>query len=99
MGSPLLASDPLIDALLSARLHDPFRLLGLHHTPDGWRLRVFQPHAEAVWLRLPGGVVPLERVHRAGVFEWSGREPPAAPYALGVSEGGVVREVHDPYSF
>lgn len=99
MSSPALAPDPLIDALLSARLHDPFRLLGLHHTPEGWRLRVFQPQADAVWLRLPGGVIPLERVHRAGLFEWSGPQPPAAPYLLGVSEGGEVRELHDPYAF
>ncbi len=99
MSSSSLASDPLIDALLSARLHDPFRLLGLHHTPEGWRLRVFQPHADAVWLRLPTGLAPLERVHRAGLFEWCGTQPPPAPHVLGVSEGGKVRDIHDPYAF
>ncbi len=99
MSSPSLAPDPLIDALLSARLHDPFRLLGLHHTPEGWRLRVFQPQADAVWLRLPTGVAPLERVHRAGVFEWRGPQPPAAPYVLGVSEGGRSARAARPLRF
>jgi 1,4-alpha-glucan branching enzyme len=99
MNSSSLLSDTLIDALLSARLHDPFRLLGVHHTPEGWRLRVFQPAADAVWLRLPTGVAPLERVHRAGLFEWCGTQPPPAPHVLGVSEGGKVRETHDPYAF
>ena len=91
--------DPLVDALLSARLHDPFRLLGLQHSPEGWRLRVFNPHAEAVWLRLPTGVTPLQRVHPAGLFEWRGPQPPPSPYVLGITVDGQVRETHDPYAF
>jgi len=90
---------PLVDALVGARLHDPFRLLGLHHTPSGWVLRVFDPAAEAVWLRLPSGVEPLQRVHPAGLFEWQGVEAPPAPYRLGRSQSGAVQETHDAYAF
>ncbi|HXV08603.1 MAG TPA: 1,4-alpha-glucan branching protein GlgB [Burkholderiales bacterium] len=97
-GVPVQA-DPLVEALLAARLHDPFSLLGLHRVGERWRLRVFNPHAEAVWLRLPSGLEPLDPVHPAGLFEWRGAEPPAMPYVLGVSAGGEVREMHDPYAF
>ena len=45
------------------------------------------------------GLEPLERVHPAGLFEWRGTAAPPAPYVLGVSEGGHVRDVHDPYAF
>jgi len=86
-------------ALLQGRLHDPFRYLGVHRDADGWVLRVFQPYAEAVWLRLPAGLQPLDQVHPAGLFEWRGKLAPPAPYALGVSEGGHVHELHDPYAF
>jgi 1,4-alpha-glucan branching enzyme len=87
------------DALLQGRLHDPFRYLGLQREAAGWVLRVFQPHADAVWLRLPSGLSPLESVHPAGLFEWRGTAVPPAPYVLGVSEGGRVRDVNDPYAF
>ncbi len=87
------------DALLQGRLHDPFRYLGLQREAAGWVLRVFHPHADAVWLRLPSGLSPLESVHPAGLFEWRGAAAPPAPYVLGVSEGGRVRDVHDPYAF
>ncbi len=36
------------DALIEAREHDPFRMLGLHRDGAGWRLTVFRPHAEVV---------------------------------------------------
>jgi 1,4-alpha-glucan branching enzyme len=62
-------------------------------------LRVFEPHAEAVWLRLPGGLQPLEAVHPAGLFEWRGTATLPAPYSLGVSQGAHVHERHDPYAF
>src|SRR5262245_10027036 len=45
-----------VDALLQARLHDPFRYLGLHREGSGWMLRVFHPRAEALWLRLASGL-------------------------------------------
>src|SRR5262245_27152971 len=93
-GFPVQA-DPLVDALLGGRLHDPFGLLGLHRVGEAWRLRVFNPHAEMVWLRLAAGREPLDRVHPAGLFEWRGTQAPATPYVLDVSAGGQVQEMHD----
>jgi 1,4-alpha-glucan branching enzyme len=88
-----------LDALLQARLHDPFRYLGLQREASGWVLRVFHPHADAVWLRSPSSLSPFESAHPAGLFEWRGAAAPPAPYVLGVSEGGRMRDVHDPYAF
>ncbi|HYL17575.1 MAG TPA: 1,4-alpha-glucan branching enzyme, partial [Burkholderiales bacterium] len=88
-----------LEALLQARLHDPFRYLGLHRVGARWVLRVFQPHADAILLHLHAGLEPLERVHPAGLFEWHGDEQPLTPHLLSVSEGGQVRDTHDPYAF
>ena len=92
-------SSPDLEALLQARLHDPFQYLGLHRVPGGWVLRVFNPHAVAVWLHLPSGLAPLDLVHPAGLFEWQGEAQPPAHYRLGVSEGGEVHDRYDPYAF
>ena len=99
--SAILSASPATDleALLQARLHDPFRYLGLHHEGAKWVLRVFHPHADAIALRTGSGHEPLERVHPAGLFEWYGVEAPPAPYVLALSEGGSVRDRHDPYAF
>jgi 1,4-alpha-glucan branching enzyme len=86
--APLVASSTDLDALLQARLHDPFRYLGLHHETAGWVLRIFHAHADAIWLRLSSGLSPLARVHPAGLFEWRGLEAPPKPYGLRVTEGG-----------
>jgi 1,4-alpha-glucan branching enzyme len=93
------APDPLVEQLLAARLHDPFALLGLHRVGDTWRLRVFRPYAQEVWLHLPSGIAPLRRIHRDGLFEWSGTEAPEAPCRLGVLEDGRAQDVHDVYGF
>ena len=98
-GTPPSVAAVELDALLQARLHDPFRYLGLHREAGGWVLRAFYPRADALWLRLASGLSPLENVHPTGLFEWHGANPPPAPYTLGVSEGGRVREVHDPFAF
>jgi 1,4-alpha-glucan branching enzyme len=97
-GAPIL-SDPLLDALLGARLHDPFAFLGVHRLGGEWILRVFNPHAEALWLHLHGASVPLERTHPAGLFEWRGSMRPPEAYLLGAQEDGRSRSFHDPYAF
>ena len=94
-----LHGEPLVELLLTARLHDPFALLGLHPHSQGWRLRVFEPRAQEMWLRLPSGLAPLQRVHPEGLFEWTGREAPPRPYTLAVAEDGRVRDRHDAYAF
>jgi 1,4-alpha-glucan branching enzyme len=94
-----LHGEPLVELLLTARLHDPFALLGLHPHGQGWRLRVFEPRAQEMWLRLASGLAPLQRVHPEGLFEWTGREAPPRPYTLAMAEGARVRDRHDAYAF
>ena len=48
-------SDSACAALLEAREHDPFSVLGLHADGAGWRLRVFRPQAKSVAVVLANG--------------------------------------------
>ena len=81
-----LMIQPMLSALLEARTHDPFSLLGLQREADAWLLRVFLPQAHAVsveWLQVDAtgepvrsvGVEPLQPVEATGVFEWRGQPP------------------------
>ena len=93
------AIDGDFDALLGARHHDPFGLLGLHRDGAAWVQRVFRPDASAVWLRTAAGFVPMQKVHPQGVFVWHGREAPPQPVLLQISEAGRTFALHDPYGF
>ena len=90
---------PDFSRLIAAREYDPFRLLGAHREGSEWVVRAFHPHAESIALDGDGTVVPLARVHPAGVFEWRGTAAPAVPYALQVTVQGRTERVHDPYAF
>ena len=94
----LPAADDL-EALVGARHHDPFSLLGLHRTGRDWSLRVFRPYAASVSVRTAAGFEPMQRVHAQGVFAWQGADAPAHPVALRVSEAGREIETFDPYPF
>jgi hypothetical protein len=37
------ADESDVDAVLAARQSDPFAVLGLHETPEGWAIRAFVP--------------------------------------------------------
>ena len=68
-------------ALLEAREHDPFSVLGLHAEGAGWRLRVFRPHAKSVAVELGDGQwVPLARRKGTDLFEWQGATAPSRPW-------------------
>jgi 1,4-alpha-glucan branching enzyme len=92
-----------LSALIEARMHDPFQVLGWHPAPGsrGGRdslLRVFRPHAREVAVELEGRSHPLARTHEAGMFEL--RLPAAKiahdiPYTLRID--GVNSA--DPYAF
>jgi 1,4-alpha-glucan branching enzyme len=94
-----VTSAPDFTRLLTAREHDPFRLLGLHHDGAQWVVRVFHPHAESVALDCDGIMAPLARVHAGGVFEWRGATAPCLPYVLEVTIGRHSERRHDPYAF
>jgi 1,4-alpha-glucan branching enzyme len=83
-------------ALLEAREHDPFSVLGLHAEGAGWRLRVFRPRAKAVALELADGSwAPLKRRSGTDIFEWQGTAPPTRPWRLDIDG---VRQ-YDTYAF
>jgi 1,4-alpha-glucan branching enzyme len=83
-------------ALLEAREHDPFAVLGLHAVGAGWRLRVLRPGVRTVALAMADGSrAMLERRAGTDVFEWHGTTPPPRPWSLEVDG----RKVHDAYAF
>ncbi|WP_036284820.1 1,4-alpha-glucan branching protein GlgB [Methylocystis sp. ATCC 49242] len=95
------ASQEDIAAILSARHGDPFSLLGLHRTTEGFVIRAFAPGAETVEALAPGGdlVATLERVHADGFFEGRANLESRAPYRLRASNGAAQWTYHDPYAF
>ena len=97
--------DRTLSALLNAREHNPFHVLGLHQDGAKWVLRAFQPHANSVAVEWADTATtsPMARVNAAGVFEWRGELPAEtsalATYHLIVDEGGRPRRTCDAYAF
>jgi 1,4-alpha-glucan branching enzyme len=89
----------LIDALLNARLYDPFQLLGLHKEDTQWVIRAYDPYATSVELINKSDSVELKRTNPAGIFEWRGKKKPATPYRLRMNYGDATHERYDPYQF
>jgi len=89
-------SDPACTALIEAREHDPFSVLGLHADGAGWRLRVFRPRAKSVSVSLADGTwAPLKRRGGTDLFEWRGATPPHRPWRLDI-DGAIG---FDAYAF
>ncbi|HEV8645170.1 MAG TPA: 1,4-alpha-glucan branching protein GlgB [Burkholderiales bacterium] len=88
-----------LDALVGARHHDPFGVLGLRRDGKGWMLRVFRPYASEVAVSTTSGFVKMGKVHPDGVFAWRGTEQPPQPVRLRVNESGHSLETFDPYGF
>ena len=57
-----LKADSALEALLTARLHDPFNYLGAHIEQDYTLIRVFYPHARNVWISKAGNFEPIARI-------------------------------------
>ncbi len=97
-------ADPLLKALLAARLHDPFSFLGARMQQDHGLVRVFRPHASNIWIKTGGGFEPMTCVHPSGIFELHSAILPAMPYLLRVEEHDAARnttvyETYDAYAF
>lgn len=60
-------------SVVEARAADPFSILGLHRGAAGWRVCVFDPHADAVAVADGRALTPLHRLHPAGL--WGGLVP------------------------
>jgi 1,4-alpha-glucan branching enzyme len=108
-GATRTAEDEALDAIVGGTSDNPYGFLGRHAASLNGRpaavIRAFQPGASAVHLVLRDGTsVPMERRHRAGVFEafvaTDGRDLHDIDYRLRVTEpGGHVREIGDPFKF
>ncbi len=64
----------LIEKVVHADFHDPFQLLGVHFSmpPENTAIvRTFQPHAMAVDILMDSKVIPMQKVHKAGLFEYT----------------------------
>lgn len=93
-----------LNALLDARLHDPFSYLGVHMARNRALIRVFRPHAINVWIKVSSDFEPMTRAHSDGIFEWHGKTPPNTPYLLRIEENNVaqkstIHETYDAYAF
>ncbi|WP_261379340.1 1,4-alpha-glucan branching protein GlgB [Denitratisoma sp. DHT3] len=84
-------------ALLEAREHDPFALLGVHAEGSGWCLRVLRPHAIRIELEIDGHAAPMARVGGSALFEWRGAARPES-YWLLIEEQGQRLRLRDPYA-
>ncbi|GLI24302.1 1,4-alpha-glucan branching enzyme [Xanthobacter flavus] len=91
--------DPaVLDQLASARLDDPFAVLGPHEGPQGRYVRVFVPGAEAVAVQPKAGpqALFLEPGPIDGLF--CGPLPEGA-YGLSIRWPKRTEETEDPYAF
>ncbi len=90
-------ADTSCTALLAAREHDPFAVLGLFADTKGWRLRVFRPGVKSVEVALADGSwMPLVRRPGSDLFEANAAtNAPPRPWRLRIDD--VVG--HDAYAF
>jgi 1,4-alpha-glucan branching enzyme len=89
-----------IEAIVQGRHGDPFSVLGPHIAGGTRVVRAFLPRAQNVEIveRATGFAIgTLQRVHAEGFF--SGAATGAAPYTLRITQGGITRDLDDPYSF
>lgn len=93
-----IISDPSLELLLEARLHDPFGFLGTHRNGERWVVRVYNPGARQAWIETAAGWTPLAP-SAPGLFELHDRVPPSRPWRVRFREGSGMRETFDPYAF
>lgn len=92
----LMAELP-IQHLLNGDLHDPHTLLGLHETPDGKVVRLWQPGAQQLFFELNGKMQEATHLHPAGLFECP-VPPDTTPLSYRIYHpNGLL--AHDPYAF
>jgi 1,4-alpha-glucan branching enzyme len=87
------------DRLAAGTHPDPHQVLGPHPTPEGVVVRLWHPRVIEAAVAHPGGVVPMERVDRRGLF--SALVPTAAlpGYRLRCRSAASSWEMDDPYRF
>jgi 1,4-alpha-glucan branching enzyme len=91
-------TDQMLERLLEARLHDPFRYLGAHRSGEGWVVRTFNPNAARAWMETSSGWVAPSTADR-GLFEFRSPEAPPRPWRVRFDEDNRRRESFDAYAF
>lgn len=88
----------IAEDLLKSRFANPHSFLGIQSIEGEKRLiRLWRPDADSCHLEVKGRIVPAEKVHPLGLFEWVCPEPiKPSEYRIYHSNG---RLSHDPYAF
>ena len=86
-------------AIIEARSHDPYSVLGQHRGEDGWEIRAFLPGARTAFVETPAGPGSMRRIDARGFFVFASEHAIATPYRLIWESDGKRREAYDPYSF
>ncbi|MBI1173659.1 MAG: 1,4-alpha-glucan branching protein GlgB [Sideroxydans sp.] len=93
-------SNPLMRAILDARLHDPASYLGPHQIADGWALRIFLPYGRQPEMQTASGWQPFTRIHEHGIYCYESADMPPRPCRIRYQlEDGRWHETWDTYSF
>lgn len=99
-----------IERIINCCHHDPFQFLGAHFDEQGKgsvTLRTFQPNAEKVFFICENMNVPMEAVHKDGLFSCTLKteklsdqslDPFSYQYEIHYANGIVTRK-NDPYRF
>lgn len=90
-----------VEAIVSGRHGDPFRVLGLHEAEKGLVVRVFLPQASEVVVVVGGKKYGMVRVHPAGFFErtFPRRKNRFAYQLQFTNQQNETHLIHDPYAF
>ena len=94
-----LLEDSRVAALIEARNHDPFSILGQHLTRDGWEIRTFIPDAQAAYVIAADGPQPMERLGATALFAYTSPSQVPSPYKIAWLRNGIREEAYDPYCF
>jgi 1,4-alpha-glucan branching enzyme len=98
--APIINSDTLhLQRILDAKHHDPFSFLGVHAANGNNILRVFQPSADKISLKVGETWVQLKQEHRNGLFELISKNEIKTPCLLKVEVNHHEFEIYDPYTF
>jgi 1,4-alpha-glucan branching enzyme len=85
---------------LVAGSHDqPHAFLGAHRDGGATLVRAFHPDVIAIAVAYPGGIVPMERIDPAGLFEARVPEQDLPGYRLRFRTESSEWEADDPYRF
>src|ERR1051325_9145297 len=88
-----------VEALMTARHRDSFRVLGPHDGDDGRIVRAYLPGAKSVEVLRRTDRSPLGQLAESepGLFE--GPVADASPYLLRIEWPAAVQETEDPFAF